>query len=157
MRITRVEMSNETRQRMTALLNQHVTDLTDLFIQTKLAHWNVRGPHFIAYHKLFDALASNLTELIDTVAERATALGAIAGVPVQAMADETSLPVWRTETTEGLAVIKQLADSWAVVANSARKAIETSADADPDTSDLFTEVSRQMDKDLWFLEAHLAE
>ncbi|WP_245631939.1 DNA starvation/stationary phase protection protein Dps [Alicyclobacillus ferrooxydans] len=155
--MTRVEMSSETKQRMTALLNQHVTDLTDLFIQTKLAHWNVRGPYFIAYHELFDTLAGNLTELIDIVAERVTALGAAAGVPVQAIADETSLPVWRTETTEGLAVMKQLADSWAVVANSARHAIEASADDDPDTSDLFTEVSRQMDKDLWFLEAHLSE
>ncbi len=150
-------MSDEVRQHMIELLNRHVTDLTDLFIQTKLAHWNVRGSHFIAYHELFDELAGHLTELTDTVAERVTALGGVAGVPVQDIATQTSLPVWPLQTSQDLSVLQALAERWAVVANSAREAIFKSAEEDPDTSDLFTEVSRQLDKDLWFLEAHLSD
>ncbi|EPZ42556.1 DNA starvation/stationary phase protection protein Dps [Alicyclobacillus acidoterrestris] len=157
LRKTRIHMSDEVRQHMVELLNRHVTDLTDLFIQTKLAHWNVRGSHFIAYHELFDELAGHLTELTDTVAERVTALGGVAGVPVQDIATQTSLPVWPLQTSQDLSVLQALAERWAVVANSAREAIFKSAEEDPDTSDLFTEVSRQLDKDLWFLEAHLSD
>ncbi len=154
---TRINLPDETRQQMVELLNRHVTELTDLFIQTKLAHWNVRGPHFIAYHELFDELASHLTELTDTVAERVSALGGAAGVPVQTIAEETALPKWKMETRQDKHVMRLLADHWAVVANHAREAVVATADEDPDTSDLFTEVSRQLDKDLWFLEAHLDE
>ncbi|MFB5189768.1 DNA starvation/stationary phase protection protein Dps [Alicyclobacillus fastidiosus] len=157
LRKTRIDLSVDVRQHMVELLNRHVTDLTDLFIQTKLAHWNVRGSHFIAYHELFDELAGHLNELTDTVAERVTALGGTAGLPVQGIASQTSVPAWSLETTKDLSVLEALAERWAVVANSAREAIYKSAEDDPDTSDLFTEVSRQLDKDLWFLEAHLSE
>lgn len=153
---SRNNLSEEIKQSMVEILNKHVTDLTDLFIQTKLAHWNVRGPHFISFHELFDELAGHLTELTDTIAERATALGGTAGVPVQTIAAETSLPEWPLKKRKDLAVLESLTERWAMVANSVRDAIEQTAD-DSDTSDLFTEVSRQLDKDLWFLEAHLAE
>jgi len=149
-----IDLSNEVKQRLVHTLNQHVTDLTDLFIQTKLAHWNVRGPHFIAYHELFDELAGHLPDVIDTVAERVTTLGGVSGVPVQSIAKKTKVPEWPIETQRDTEVMQALIESWAVVANSARRAIVETADDDPDTSDLFTEVSRQLDKDLWFLEAH---
>ncbi|WP_067623787.1 DNA starvation/stationary phase protection protein Dps [Alicyclobacillus acidiphilus] len=154
---TRNNLSDQVKLHMIELLNKHVTDLTDLFVQTKLAHWNVRGPHFIAYHELFDELAGHLLELTDTVAERVTALGGTAGLPVQSIATQTSLPKWELQLSQDEKVIRALADRWAVVANSAREAVVASADEDPDTSDLFTEVSRQLDKDLWFLEAHLSD
>lgn len=157
LRKTRNNLPDDVKRRMAEILNKHVVDLTDLLIQTKVAHWNVRGPHFIAYHELFDELAGHLFELTDTLAERVTALGGIAGAPVQTIAAQTSLPVWALETTKDSSVMSALVDRWAVVANSAREAVVTTADEDPDTSDLFTEVSRQLDKDLWFLEAHLSE
>ncbi|QQE79350.1 DNA starvation/stationary phase protection protein Dps [Alicyclobacillus sp. SO9] len=151
---TRISLQSQTKEQMVRILNQHVTDLTDLFVQSKLAHWNVRGAHFISYHKLFDELAGHLTELTDTVAERVTALGGTAGVPVQSIAAQTSVAQWPLDQHQDVDVIKALAERWAVVANSARQAVVDTAQADPDTSDLFTEVSRQLDKDLWFLEAH---
>jgi starvation-inducible DNA-binding protein len=157
LRKTRNNLPDDVKRRMAEILNKHVVDLTDLLIQTKVAHWNVRGPHFIAYHELFDELAGHLFELTDTLAERVTALGGIAGAPVQTIAAQTSLPGWALETTKDSSVMSALVDRWAVVANSAREAVVTTADEDPDTSDLFTEVSRQLDKDLWFLEAHLSE
>lgn len=157
LRITRINLSEQVRLHMVEILNRHVTDLTDLFIQTKLAHWNVRGSLFIAYHELFDELAGHVSDLTDTIAERVTALGGVAGAPVQSIASQTSLDIWPIHTSQDSFVIKALAERWAVVANSAREAIVASTDEDPDTSDLFTEVSRQLDKDLWFLEAHLSE
>ena len=158
LRNTRVDLPEHTREVAIAVLNQHVLDLTDLFIQTKLAHWNVRGSHFIAYHKFFDELAGHLSDLTDTVAERATVLGGTAGVPVQSIASQTSLPPWPLQIHQDLTVLKELTERWAILTSSARKAIDSTAQlGDLDTSDLFTEVSRQLDKDLWFLESHLAE
>ncbi|MBE3551400.1 MAG: DNA starvation/stationary phase protection protein Dps [Kyrpidia tusciae] len=153
---TKISLPENVRRDMVELLNRHVVLLTDLAIQTKLAHWNVRGPHFIAYHELFDDLAGRLTELTDMVAERAATLGGTAGVPVQEVAKRTTLAVWPVEERRDAEVIRLLAERWAVVANSVREAIAATAETDPDTSDLFTEVSRQLDKDLWFLESHLS-
>lgn len=108
-----------------------------MFIQTKLGHWNVRGTHFIGYHELFDELAGHLTDLTDTVAERVTALGGVAGVPVQSVASQTSLPVWPLHTSQDSSMIEELADHWSIVANSTREAIVTSADEDPVTRPLY--------------------
>ena len=76
---TRIDLAEDVKKRMIELLNTHVVHLTDLWNQTKLAHWNVRGPHFLSYHKMLDDLAAHLVEAIDDVAERATALGGVAG------------------------------------------------------------------------------
>lgn len=154
---TRIYLSETDRESVVMLLNRHVTDLTDLFVQTKLAHWNVRGPHFTAYHQLFDELAGHLDELIDAVAERAATLGGSAGAPVQSIAAQTSLPAWSMDVRAGRSVLEALAERWGIAANGVREAISATAGQDPDTSDLFTEVSRQLDKDLWFLESHLTE
>ncbi|ADG06788.1 DNA starvation/stationary phase protection protein Dps [Kyrpidia tusciae] len=153
---TKISLPENVRRDMVELLNRHVVLLTDLSIQTKLAHWNVRGPHFIAYHELFDELGGRLMEITDMVAERAVTLGGTAGVPVQEVSKRTTLPAWPVEQRRDAEVIRLLAERWAVVANSVREAISASAETDPDTSDLFTEVSRQLDKDLWFIESHLA-
>ncbi|GAB2570839.1 DNA starvation/stationary phase protection protein Dps [Gracilibacillus alcaliphilus] len=149
--------SEKSREHMIELLNQHVTDLTDLFIQTKLAHWNVRGSNFIAYHEFFDELAGHLPELIDSLAEQAGSLGGTAGKPVQFIPSETRLPAWELHNTKDIAVLEALTESWATAANNIREAVDISADEDPNTSDLFTEVSRALDKDLWFLESHLTD
>ena len=155
---TRIEIPEPVRESLVDLLNDAVVQLTDLGIQTKLAHWNVRGPHFIAYHELFDEVAGHVVEATDAVAERAVMLGGHAGAPVGQIAQETILPPWPLEQRQDREVIRLLRERVALVANRIRRAIDTAAEAsDADTADLFTEVSRQMDKDLWFLEAHLAD
>ena len=71
------------RTAVTKLLNARLADALDLEAATKQAHWNVKGPHFIALHKLFDELHSNVEEHVDTIAERVTALGSVAHGTVQ--------------------------------------------------------------------------
>lgn len=151
---TRIDLSESTRVEVAAILNELAVTLTDLYVQTKLAHWNVRGPHFIAYHELFDKIASHVQEALDTVAERAVALGATGGSPTDQVAQASPLPPWPMSEREDSRVIRILSDRLGQAANQARAAILATAEADPDSSDLFTEVSRQMDQDLWFLEAH---
>lgn len=155
---TSVNLAENVREELVTLLNRRVGLFTDLYVQTKLAHWNVRGPHFIAYHELFDSIAGHLLEAQDSMAERAAALGGQAGMTVQAVAEESGLGQWPIETRQDSAVIRLVGDRLARAAGQIRADIDTAANlGDADTADLFTEVSRQLDQDLWFVEAHYTE
>lgn len=149
-------LAEDVREPMIELLNQQLADSLDLYSQTKQAHWNVKGTDFYQLHLLFDQLAEHVIEWIDLIAERAVMLGGYATGTVRMSAAATRLPEYPTEATTGIEHVAALVERSAAYAASTRAGIDTAADAgDQDTSDLFTEVSRQADMDLWFLEAHL--
>ena len=90
------------------------------------------------------------------VAERVTALGGLALGTARIAAAESSLPEYPLDIVSGKDHVKALADRLGIYAKSLRESIDYTADlGDADTSDLYTEVSRAVDKYLWFLEAHL--
>ncbi len=137
------------------LLQARLADAIDLTAQTKQAHWNVKGPNFIALHQLFDDLHGEMDEHTDTIAERLVALGGQAYGTVRESATRSSLTEYPVEASAGTEHVEALASAFAEFGDKVRRAIDTSADAgDQDTSDLFTEVSRAVDKALWFIEAH---
>lgn len=153
---TRIDLPEKTREKMIFLLNQELADLLDLYSQTKQAHWNVKGEEFFQLHELFDKLAEELENYADTVAERATALGGIALGTIRMATARSSLPEYPSNVFGCLPTVQALAERYAKLAASSRKAIDTAAhETDMGTADLFTEVSRGLDKALWFLEAHL--
>jgi starvation-inducible DNA-binding protein len=153
---TRNDLTLAIRTKVVKLLNERLADAIDLGTQVKHAHWNVKGPNFIALHELFDKLAELIEDQIDTIAERATALGGVAHGTLAQVARSTSLKPYPLQITEGLAHVKALASVLAAFGTKARAAIEECARlGDADTADLFTGVSREVDKYLWFLEAHL--
>jgi starvation-inducible DNA-binding protein len=150
------DLSAAVRGEMVALLNQQLADTFDLLSQTKQAHWNVKGPDFYQLHELFDRLAEELLGHVDEIAERATALGGLAKGTARMAAAATRLPDLPLEVVDSMATVEALAQRYASVAATTRAGIEASQDAgDLGTSDLLTEVSRGLDKSLWFLEAHL--
>jgi starvation-inducible DNA-binding protein len=153
---TRNDLPLGTRTKVVKLLNERLADAIDLGTQVKHAHWNVKGPNFIALHELFDKIAENVEEHIDTLAERATALGGIAHGTLAAVARATSLKPYPQNINEGVAHVKALAAALGTFGARVRAAIDDStALKDADSADLFTGISREVDKDLWFLEAHL--
>ena len=153
---TRNDLPLGTRTKIVKLLNERLADAIDLGTQVKHAHWNVKGPNFIALHELFDKIAENVEEHIDTLAERATALGGIAHGTLAAVARATSLKPYPQNINEGVAHVKALAAALGAFGARVRAAIDDStALKDADSADLFTGISREVDKDLWFLEAHL--
>lgn len=153
---TRIDISPTVREQMTALLNQQLADTSDLYSQTKYAHWNVKGEQFYQLHELFDKLADELLEHTDTIAERVTALGSTALGTIRMAAAASRLPEYPLDTADSMPSIEALAVRYAALATSTRSAINTASErGDVDTADLFTEVSRDLDKALWFLEAHL--
>jgi starvation-inducible DNA-binding protein len=153
---TSIDLSESVRGKSVALLNQQLADSLDLYSQLKQAHWNVKGKDFYQLHLLFDEFAAHAEEWIDLIAERATALGGYATGTVRMSAAATTLPEYPTDAIDGVDQTRCVVERLAAYAASTRKAIDTTdAWGDISTSDLFTEISRQVDKDLWFAEAHL--
>lgn len=147
-------LSAQIRDHSVQVLNQALADLSDLYSQAKQAHWNVRGPKFAMLHELFDRVADMVEPYLDTIAERATALGGTAAGTVRMAAAASALPEWPSNLASEDQFTRALTERFAAAANSVRKAIDTTAEAgDADTADLLTEVSRDLDKALWFLEA----
>jgi starvation-inducible DNA-binding protein len=145
------------RVQAAAILNQTLANCSDLYSQTKQAHWNLRSPRFYQLHLLFDRLADSVQEHLDTIAERVSSLGAIACGTVRDAARNSALPEFPTEPAGDTAYLAALVERYAVAANAARKAIDNSnAAGDADTADLITAVSRDLDEALWLLEAHTA-
>ena len=153
---TNIDIPERQRQEVVELLNQRLADAADLRSQTKYAHWNVKGMHFQQLHELFDAIAAHLEAHIDLIAERITALGGTARGTVRQAAASSNLPEYQLEAIDGEEHVSALATRLGKFANEVRAAIDD-ADRQNDkaTADLLTEVVREADKDLWFLEAHL--
>lgn len=154
---TRNNLPEKVRKASIKILNQALADLSDLRSQVKQAHWNLKGLQFISVHELLDTFAEALDGHTDTIAERATALGGYATGTVRMAAANSKLPEMDVEITSVTEYLSALADRYGVAANSIRKAIADTQDDDADTADIFTEVSRDLDKTLWFIEAHLTE
>jgi starvation-inducible DNA-binding protein len=153
---THHDLPEETRQKMVQLLNEQLADTFDLFSQTKQAHWNVKGPQFFQLHELYDELAGQLLAHVDLIAERATALGGAATGTVRMAAEATRLQEYSAGPVGSQESVQMLVERYANLAQSTRHAIDLAEEAgDIDTTDLFTEVSREVDKALWFLEAHI--
>lgn len=153
---TRNDLPAKTRTDIVEQLNQHLANLTDLFSQTKFAHWNVKGITFYQLHKLFDELAEEVEDAADEVAERITALGGIAHGTVRMSARNSKLDEFPSDDHSCEAVLNIVADRFSATGKSVRAGID---DADElknaDTADLLTEISRMLDKSLYFLESHL--
>lgn len=153
---TKNDLPAAVRTKVIALLNQQLANTFDLYSQTKQAHWNVKGPHFIALHELFDKLAGMVEEHVDVIAERAQALGGTAIGTVRAAGAASTLREYPIGTDNGFAHVDALIARYAAAAKSVRSAIDHADKAgDADTADLFTAVSRTLDQALWFLEAHV--
>lgn len=153
---TRNDLAANARKSVSALLNARIADLIDLQLALKHAHWNVKGPNFIALHEMFDTMTDSYDAHVDDMAERITALGGTAMGSVQAVEKATSLAPFPADVFDGMRMVEALAERTAALAKSVRKGIDEADEAgDADAADILTALSRQLDKNLWFLEAHL--
>ena len=139
-----------------AALNQCLADITSVNMQCKSAHWNVRGPDFYQLHELFEDLVDELDDHIDMVAERATALGGQALGTAPVVAQQANVPQLQPTVSEEQSLLEQIATSLATLDATLYEQINrVSEQGDLDTADLLNEVSRDISKALWFVEAHL--
>lgn len=153
---TRIDLTHNARAKAAEMLNQLLADITDLSMQTKHGHWNVKGPQFIALHKYFDELHGAVDEHVDAIAERIAALGGQVRGRLGDAAKASRLKPFPDGAEQGMDAVRALADATGATANAMREAIDTAEElGDTVTADLLTGVAGDLDKHLWFLEAHL--
>src|ERR1017187_7709389 len=152
---TENDISQERRSELNALMNRRLADGVDLQMQMKQAHWNVKGPSFIGLHELFDKVAEAVEGYVDEIAERIVQLGGVAEGTVRMAAARTRLTEYSPEISEGMAHVEGVARALSTFGEEARNTINEADELDDaGTTDLFTEISRGIDKWLWFVEAH---
>ena len=154
--------NNDTKNNAKAVsmevLQARMADGIDLALVTKQAHWNLKGPQFIGIHLMLDGFRDEIDEWVDMMAERITQLGGTARGTVQEVNRETKLKPYPTDIYAIADHLHALIERYSATANAIRQNIDDTDDAgDAGTADLLTEVSRGLDKQLWFLEAHTQE
>lgn len=152
---TKNDLPESARIEAIGLLNQRLADCIDLQTQCKQAHWNVKGPSFIALHKLFDEVNEAVEEYVDLLAERAVQLGGIAEGTAAIVAKRSTLLDYPLVLSTGEEHVAALSEALATFGRTVRLGIEEMNDLkDADSADILTEISRGVDKWLWFVEAH---
>ncbi len=149
------DLPESARAQVIDLLNERLADAIDLQTQAKQAHWNVKGPQFIALHKLFDDIDEAVEGYVDLLAERVVQLGGIAEGTARVAAERSELPEYPLTISTGEEHVWALANALASLGERVRRAIDETDDlGDRDSADICTEISRGVDKWLWFVEAH---
>ncbi len=152
---TKNDLPEANRLQVVGLLNQRLADCIDLQTQCKQAHWNVKGPAFIALHKLFDEINEEVEEYVDLLAERVVQLGGVAEGTVGVVAERSTLVDYPLGLSSGAQHVAALSDALAAFGRTVRVGIEEMNDLeDAGSADILTEISRGVDKWLWFVEAH---
>jgi starvation-inducible DNA-binding protein len=153
---TENDIPEQRRSELNKLMNQQLANAVDLQTQMKQAHWNVKGPHFIGLHELFDQIDEAVEGYVDLIAERIVQLGGTAEGTARVAAQRSRLEEYPLDIADGQAHVEAVAKALSSFGHEARKTIDEADELqDADTADIFTEVSRGIDKWLWFVEAHL--
>jgi len=152
---TENDLPQKRREELNALMTQRLADAIDLQLQLKQAHWNVKGPNFIGLHELFDQVNAAVSGYVDLIAERIVQLGGIAEGTVRVAAGRSRLAEYPLDIADGAAHVEAVARALSTFGHDARNTIDEADDLDDaDTADIFTEISRGIDKWLWMVEAH---
>lgn len=152
------DLKSNAKQVSIGVLNARVAAGIDLALLTKQAHWNLKGPQFIAVHEMLDGFRTQVDTAVDPMAERVVQLGGTALGTTQSVAQATTLKPYPTEIYAVADHLNALIERYSAVANGVRSGIDQTAQAgDADTADILTGISRDLDKALWFLEAHVQD
>jgi starvation-inducible DNA-binding protein len=152
---TKIDLADNVRASVIGELSSALADSVDLSAQVKQAHWNVKGPSFIALHELFDQIATDVRDYTDLIAERIVTLGGTAHGTVQEATSKTRLAVYPGDISAGANHVEALSSALATYGKNIRKSIGATDElGDAITADVLTEVGRGIDKWLWMVEAH---
>lgn len=154
--ITFNELPRQAREKSVEALNHLLVEVQDVALCARHAHWNARGPTFIAVHELFERVAQTLQKQADRLAERIGALGGEAQGTVQAIAAHTSLKPYPVRVADGQDHLEAIAMRLGLLSAEARLLIhQCNGLGDPVTVDVLTSANADIDHTLWLVESHL--
>lgn len=155
LRTTQNDLPMDVRHTSIETLNGIVVHAIDIALAAKHAHWNVRGPNFLSHHKLFDEVFNQLIAQIDSIGERATALGGIARGTVQMVANGTDLKPYPVLSVGEREHVEQLSERLGLLGAKISKAVgETSRLGDIVSADVLTDAAATIEGMLWLVESH---
>lgn len=153
---TRNNIPSNARSAVIETLNARLAESIDLALVTKQAHWNLRGKNFIGVHEMLDGFRAQIDIYTDAIAERVVQLGGTALGTSQTVVEGTKLKPYPLDISKVEDHLAALADRYGSVANDVRAAIDSTDEAgDSDSADILTNFSKELDKALWFIEAHI--
>lgn len=149
-------LQSETNEKVTALLQHNLTNLIDLALLSKQAHWNVFGPNFRSIHLQLDEIIATVRDASDEVAERIAALGVPADGRASTVAQDSELADYPRDFVEVQKTITLVADAMKTTIDHLRIAIEKLGDLDPISEDMLISISGPLEKHLWMVQAQEA-
>jgi len=156
MKTPSIDLKANAKAAVIDILNARLADAIDLALVVKQAHWNLKGPNFIAVHEMLDPMRAAIDTHVDIIAERVAQLDGIALGTSQIVAKATSLAPYPTDIRKVPDHLQALAERFATLANQVREDIDATDQAgDADAADILTAFSRELDKNLWFIKSHL--
>ena len=156
---TENDVSEPRRSELNALMNQRLADAVDLQMQLKQAHWNVKGPHFIGLHELFDQIDEAVESYVDLIAERIQLLGGVSIAMAHDVAELTKIPRPPKGREEVPVQISRLLEAHELVLAECRMAADRANDTgDQGTNDLLiSDVVRTNELQAWFVAEHVVD
>ncbi len=152
---TRNSLLQNARIEIVALLQDRLADSIDLMLPAKQAHWNVKGPHFIPLHELFDKVYSDTEGFVDLIAERIVQLGGVAEGTIRAAVGRSGLPEYSLDISSGHKHVAEFAHTLSFYGETISSGIALATQLeDVNTADILTQVSRGADTNLGLVEAH---
>ncbi|MGB7347197.1 MAG: DNA starvation/stationary phase protection protein Dps [Pirellulaceae bacterium] len=146
-------LTSETNEQVTMLLQSNLTNLIDLALLMKQAHWNVFGPNFRSIHVQLDEIIATARDASDEVAERIAALGVPADGRSSTVAEASVLESYPRDFVDVKETITRVADAAKTTIDSLRAAIDKLGDLDPISEDMLIAISGPLEKHLWMLQA----
>jgi starvation-inducible DNA-binding protein len=137
-------------------LSPVVLDLQALAVDGKQAHWHVRGTNFQAVHELLDLVVEHAQGFADLAAERVVALGLPIDARIQTVGAKASTPALKEGFQQSDETIAQVIAQIDAVLKNVRTAIDELDELDQASQDVAIEIARGLEKDRWFLFAHIA-
>lgn len=153
-----IGITDKNRQAVALALNQLLADEHVLYNKTRSYHWNVEGPSFMEFHKLYENQYNELAELIDQIAERIRTIGHFAEGRLKEILkltnlEETEVPVDQEEQ------IANLLSDHEVIIGRVRKMVDDFEEKykDKGSSDFVTGVLKYHEKTAWMLRSYVPE
>ena len=152
----RVALPEDIKKDVVQRMQVTLASASDMYSQSKFAHWNVKGDNFYQLHLVFDHVAKVIGKQADPIAERITQLGGVANGTARQAANFSIIPEYAIDTVAGMDHVKALSDSLGKYCACLRNASDEIDDlGDGPTSDFYNQLIVDAEEQLYFLESHL--